>query len=522
MVFLSHYVFRKILTMWQLNSLIILFFFVLPISILLKYKQLTCWRNDIWGYLFNINNITIFVYLGYLITVLSNRFYEIKKNLIHILIFWPEYLKNGPKTIQHYWTVSRNNRSIIRVILTIHLIFSIMYLHDSEKHNDTKHYISNINTLNTFFIKLPLFTYDVLLCVGVECNNDVISQGRSYENDNINISHCFFSRINSFSFDGGVLYVNGGTYTMIIRNSMFYNCICSQYGGAIYFASSNSSSLRMVCANRCSCGLSNYGPFAYISASQTNHVEYLSASFCSHTFSGYRSFWIQSGNQRVDSTNSSMNYVFQVSSIYIQSPSSFSSSFCTFSNNQASSNICIYIYSTSGTLLISYSNIVHNNSPTNYGVVSVYGSGGSKNMMFCIFQNNSNRLFYINSGSLEVSHSFIEHSSSFSSLTPVSTAINNSFMKRETYHIQFYNSLHCNTDFPEQTLVQSLMRSFEETIRPTNEETLKNTFESTKGQTKKATLNVTPYRSHDNLCTNHLIDKGEINVIYSICFLLIN
>ena len=72
---------------------------------------------------------------------------------------------------------------------------------------------------------------------------------------------------------------------------------------------------------------------------------------------------------------------------------------------------------------MSYSNIVHNNSPYN-GVVFVEG-GGSRKMMYCIFQNNQNTLFGVRGGSLEVSHSFIYHSASFSNENAVSTSNNN-------------------------------------------------------------------------------------------------
>jgi len=111
---------------------------------------------------------------------------------------------------------------------------------------------------------------------------------------------------------------------------------------------------------------------------------------------------------------------------------------------------------------MSYANIVHNNSPSQYGVVFVSGAG-SRKMMYCIFKNNQNTLFYIDSGSLEVSHSFIDHSGSFSTSTAVSTSNNNSFTNAITYQLQFFDDLHCNADIP---LIQ---RSLEETLRDEEE-----------------------------------------------------
>ena len=132
---------------------------------------------------------------------------------------------------------------------------------------------------------------------------------------------------------------------------------------------------------------------------------------------------------------------------------------------------------------MSYANIVHNNSPYDYGVVYVYGVlyslggpqlglKGSGKMMYCIFKNNHNYLFCVYQGSLEVYHSFINHSASFSRSTSVSK-YNNSLTNTITYQLQFFNDLYCNADIP---LIQ---RSLEETVR----ETLKETQRETVGRT---------------------------------------
>ena len=90
------------------------------------------------------------------------------------------------------------------------------------------------------------------------CENESIDQGRSYVDKNINTSNCFFSRSSSYSGNSGVICVKGGSYSMNVNYSIFYNCVCSQNGGAIYFSSSNSC-LRMICANSCSCGATSNG-----------------------------------------------------------------------------------------------------------------------------------------------------------------------------------------------------------------------------------------------------------------------
>ena len=105
-------------------------------------------------------------------------------------------------------------------------------------------------------------------------------------------------------------------------------------------------------------------------------------------------------------------------------------------------------------------------------------------MIYCIIQNNQDYLFGLYSGSLKISHSFIDHSlSSFSIGSTVSTAANISFTNRVTYQLQFFNSHYCNNDIPLideipiQTIEKSPMRSLEEIISRINEETLRMTFE---------------------------------------------
>ena len=40
------------------------------------------------------------------------------------------------------------------------------------------------------------------------CVNELINEGRSYEDIDLNLNDCFFSRVSSISNNGGVIYVN--------------------------------------------------------------------------------------------------------------------------------------------------------------------------------------------------------------------------------------------------------------------------------------------------------------------------
>jgi len=370
-------------------------------------------------------------------------------------------------------------------------------------------------------IYLFLYINGIIWGVGFGCDMENIDQGRSYSDINIDISHCFFLRSSSYSNSGGVVYVSAGSYSMSINETMFYNCICSNYGGAIYFDSTNSS-LRMICANRCSAPNDH---FAYLSTSQMNHVEYLSVSNCSQTTSGYSSICIDSGDQRLENSNSSMNNAFRRSGIEINSPSSSTNSHCTFSNNEVSDSICIYLYSTTETISMSYANIVHNNSPSSKGVVTVWG-GGLRKMMYCIFYNNQNTLFCVWSGSLEVSHSFIDHSETFSTSTAVSTSDNNSLTNIMTYQLQFFNSLFCNADIPlndktlKNTPDETLMNTHEETIMHTPDKTLINTPQETLMDTPQETPKISSQEINKNSSSVIIIMVGIVTL--SIIVLIIS
>ena len=174
-----------------------------------------------------------------------------------------------------------------------------------------------------------------------------------------------------------------------------------------------------------------------------------------------------------------MNNANEGSGISIYSQSSSTSIHCTFSNNRVSNEICLDFYSSSGTISISYANIVHNNNPSDKGVVYALGIGSLK-MMYCIFHNNQNFLFSVDLNYFEVSNSFIDHSSSlFSKGIAVSTT-NNSLTNRITYQMKYFNSLHCNADIPLSQISseKTVSMSFQRTIDQITRETVARTYDS--------------------------------------------
>jgi len=422
----------------------------------------------------NGNHITFIIMIqknkllfSFISSLFSKKILEKTKNIIKIIKLTTN--KNKIKTISIF---------ILMILYLILCHFGIIF---QRKQISEFKQVEKLMKNSKNNLKEPLFwlnDHGIVWGVVLGCEKEKIDQGRSYVNKNISISNCFFSRYVTYSESGGVIYVFVCSYSMYLNYSMFYNCTCSSYGGAIYFYSINSC-LRMICANRCSCGASDCYHFAWCFASQMNQVEYLSISNCSSSSSGRFSFGINSVNQRIDNTNSSMNNANEGSGISIYSQTSSTSSHCTFSNNKASQCICIDFYSTIGTISMSYSNIVHNNSPSDKGVVNAFGIGSLK-MMYCIFHNNQNCLFCVDLNYFEVSSSFIDHSSTiFSQGTAVSTT-NNSLTNRITYQMNYYHSHHCNADISLSQISseKTLSVSFQRTIDQTTRETMARTYDS--------------------------------------------
>jgi len=316
--------------------------------------------------------------------ILSNYFFKyfrlaIFKNICFFLVF-SQILLN--KRIKKPRQTIKQISSILNEVINMFVI-TLLVLKLGNCENTTNEIM---NTLTKIGIKAKnpsnvpissLWLNHILWRVGLGCVNESIEQGRSYYNMNINISNCFFSRFSLYIWDGGVIYATQLSRSMYVNNSMFYNC-SARSGGAIFYYGCPISFLRMICANRCFA--SSWCHFALTKTEFMSHMEFLSVSHGSDEFTVQSTILIKNGDQRVDNTNCSMNNANYISGIDINSPTIFTSSHCTYSNNKASGFKCISCFSSYGSILISYANIVHNNSPSEYGVV--YTSGNTlKTMM---------------------------------------------------------------------------------------------------------------------------------------------
>jgi len=300
---------------------------------------------------------------------------------------------------------------------------------------------------------------------GIGCVDENISQGRSYDGVDCNISDCVFIRMEEYLDKGGVIYAQSSSVKVFISNSMFYNCMSSRNGGAICFDTCDQFALKTTCISNCKTGDSYSGHFAYLRVYNENSLEFCSITSCSTDTLGMYPVFLYLGDQKILHLNFSLNNARMGSSFRSYNPNTFLSNYCTFSNNNASESICISFYNSYGSFLVSvpiqYSNIVNNNSPS-LGLILSYDV--SVTFKYCIFDQNHDVLFYSQIKSISLMDCYVSHLGILTSFEPISSSINNSFTKIQTNHIQYFQSYFCYADDPHIELPMS--RTIESTLTP--------------------------------------------------------
>ena len=228
---------------------------------------------------------------------------------------------------------------------------------------------------------------------------------------NFEIYYCVFYRSTLYSGYGGIFYCSNIPCNLTINDTIFFKCISSLDGGAIYYTSNLLGSnvyLNRICANNCSTGLDKSYQFCYIVTYQigNNSCNYLSINFCNTIPNGFTSFYLGRGNISLNNYNSSKNFNKQYSGLYIYMPIFFLGKFCNIINNIVSDSKNIMLYGNSNNKL-TFSNILFNNSPNGFGVILNYG--GYYSIENCILLNNSNTLFFSNYDTLTILYCIISH-----------------------------------------------------------------------------------------------------------------
>ena len=212
------------------------------------------------------------------------------------------------------------------------------------------------------------------------------------------VYNCQFASIRSTS----ITYNSYDSSLMLVEYSSFNNCYNYGNGGAIFFAYSGQCVLSCVCGYQCHCISWGQLCYCFVSDRQNflNHMIDSSVAFTKDT--GCSTLEFDHGNLTLKKVNSSNNYVFQLSGVYLYSPSTTSYIiFSSFSNNTASSDRCIGCYWKSFEII--GTNIIENKQKTNASGI-IYSMKCNLLLKECCVLGNTpcENIFYNDSGNFPI------------------------------------------------------------------------------------------------------------------------
>jgi len=424
------------------------------------------------------------------------------KILLLSLLFYQNSAKNSRKQNKTTLVIEHYIKQMMSKIM-ISLFFILLGMYNAKQYDSKQHlsnYIKKTNYLKTDQVSLILSIFSV-------CESERLDQGRSYSQNNINISNCIFTRYSLYSGNtgdatyygsagcGGVIFIDGGSFSMSVYDSSFFNCVASSDGGAIFFHNSPYSLLKNVCGNRCSCGITSYYNFGMIGGKVYNNADLCSVIQCSpYEGNGEQTAFFYNGQQKINSINTTNNRVRKHSGMAFWNIETRTVRFSSLVNNVATQGGCLCqgqneFYS--GRL--EFSNFVNNSSPS-YGVV--YTHYGRQFLSNCIFNMNRITLFFWQYGSISVEDSYIDHDYSIGQYTKLECVV---FTKSNTYDFTFYLCI-------------------DQTIRDTPVNTMNQSPKNTLDQTISATMNETPIISNTN---NGLFIVFGIRIIGAQLFIVV-
>ena len=293
------------------------------------------------------------------------------------------------------------------------------------------------NSLNDYYIEQDIFI-----------NSSTNNQRISFYYDYFYIYDSFFSNIKTFLGHGGAIYFNGPQKILVIESSTFQICrVATGHGGAIYYDCSSNGSviISKSCGNECYTGDSYSYQFAMIFTGQkkNNKMIYLSLTNCAqdHTENRYQAVRLWAGNQTYEYVNTTKCKAYRHSAVRFQSPDSLIVKYCSFCKNDSKHSILMR-FGGGNNNLMKNCNIIENNSPSKWGVLSNW-NGAISFIDSCIFKNNTRSpnelLFFIVSGQLTFINCFIDLLKFLN--TPATIIQNNT--NSNLYSFSYYFTLNC-------------------------------------------------------------------------------
>ena len=282
----------------------------------------------------------------------------------------------------------------------------------------------------------------------LECKNEQFNN----LNNNIYIFECqFFNLINLNK--GSSIYIETNNLNLLIESCLFSNCKSFQ-GGAIYCIciSNGGIVLNKICGFNCSTlNIESYQfSFTKVTSIEKIHTFNL-ISITKNINNGYHSLLLDSGNQLIESLNTSYNFINRVSGIYFLNPNSFIIDRITsFNNSDIDGSNVAFSSSNTNNGFIFTSNFI-NNYNLNYYLL--YNHICITTFLNCFIKNNNAiKLIAVWTGSVTFRNCWLDrydHTSTSPIFINTFTNFKNSFI------ITHFSSFKCLSNLKENYLIKS-------------------------------------------------------------------
>ena len=326
---------------------------------------------------------------------------------------------------------------------------------------NTSIYKYNIIIFIFFFISFKFFQFEFILdffffSFMLNCINsfNLLDNQRSYENPFgiIYIFNCIFSRSTVYSFNGGIIYVNQIFCQLTIDQCLFFNCTSNAYSGAVYFSSDiDNSQVNIIkcCGHKCSGRDFDHGHFAYIFVKNNNNINLVSINQSPFSNNpGSDVLYLINGNQSIINLNSSFNDGRTKTGFTSSNALKLNSIFGNFYNDHSRLFTVIWFQGSNSEDSLKFSNLINSSSPS-YGIIWI-SNNGIHSFISCIFYNNLNYLFDIETGSLNLINCKISHDNSklftHNLFNNISNIITSNYYFKPFNNNYFYTYL-CNSNF---------------------------------------------------------------------------
>ena len=257
---------------------------------------------------------------------------------------------------------------------------------------------------------------------------------------NVYIQFCGFFSFSSNSA-GGVVYVSNGNALILVEFCNIDNCRSTATGGVFYF-----SCLSLIQSKICvhQAHTNDHCTYGVFSATNKNEIYYVTICHSSpeSSVTSNHNILALNGYQKIQNLNSTKNRGKREVALTVQDCINLNVLQCNFVQNTAIDERILWFNRGSNERKFVQINVVENNSP-NGGVI--VNENAAYSFQSCYFHSNSRILFYLISGSLTISTSYIYHTNT---LTYGAVSIQSSVSSSNQNSITFLKTGNCKAGIP--------------------------------------------------------------------------